>query len=86
MGLAGTLDGVLHHIEKGLPVAQYLVEAIGAKTVQERRHPVGRHTVLEQDFCCRAHLEVDECSIAIEADEFGFECHGLTRCVEMEQV
>ncbi|MCY1554236.1 hypothetical protein D9M68_907960 [compost metagenome] len=86
MFLAGALNGILHHVEKRLPVAQHLVEAIGAETVQEGRHAVGRYTVLEQDFGRRPHLEVDEGAVAIETDEFGLECHGLIRCVETKKV
>jgi hypothetical protein len=73
--LAGPPDRVLHDLEEGLPLAHDFVEAIGPKAVQKGRHPAGRNAIFEQALSGRAHLEVDERAVAVEADEFGFEGH-----------
>jgi hypothetical protein len=71
----------LDDLAKGLPVAQHLVEAIGAEDVQEGRHPFGWHALLEQGLRRRTHREVDERAVAVEADESGVECHSVFHCV-----
>jgi len=75
------LNRVFDDIEKWLPLAQDFIEAIDAEAVEESWHPIGRNAFLEQAVCGRPHLGVDARAITVEADEFGFECHGVDRCV-----
>ena len=70
VSLTGPLQRIVNHIGIGLPVAEDLVQAVGGKILDELQHLRFIHAVSIEVARGFRHLEVGQCAVAVEGDEF----------------
>jgi len=60
----------VNHLVVKLPVAQDFVETVGGKVLDELSHTQLVELFTLKVVCSLGHLEVGQCPVAVEGDEF----------------